>query len=153
MDLDIRLLRAFRAVADARSFTLDGGRRGGYLSLRLTRTSAGLNCPGAVCGYASEHTAFALRRPGYCRRVFAAWREPAQAEIATAWVKRVSAALEPFFGGAAYLNYLTQRDSDQGVRVAYGSNLERLASLKSKYDPSNFFNSNRNIQPMPHAHV
>ena len=76
--------------------------------------------PGAVCGYASEHTALALRRPGYCRRVFAAWREPAQAEIATAWVKRVSAALVAFFGGAAYLKHLTQRDSDQGVRVAYG---------------------------------
>jgi hypothetical protein len=55
--------------------------------------------------------------------------------------QRVSAALEPFSGGAAYLNYLTQRDSEQDVRVAYGSNLNRLASLKSKYDPSNFFNS------------
>ena len=108
---------------------------------------------GAVCGYPSDHTAFALRRPGYCRRVFAAWRDAAQAEIATAWVKRVSAALEPFSGGAAYLNYLTQRDSEQDVRVAYGSNLNRLASLKSKYDPSNFFNSNRNIQPARRAHV
>jgi hypothetical protein len=108
---------------------------------------------GAVCGYPSEHTAFALRRPGYCRRVFAAWREPAQAEVATAWVKRVSAALEAFSGGAAYLNYLTQRDSAQGVRASYGSNLERLASLKSKYDPSNFFNSNRNIQPLRSGHA
>jgi len=106
---------------------------------------------GAVCGYTSDHTAFALRRPGYCSRVFSAWREPAQGDIATAWVKRVSAALEPFSGGAAYLNYLTQRDTDKGVRVAYGSNLERLASLKSEYDPTNFFNSNRNIQPVRHA--
>jgi len=108
---------------------------------------------GAVCGYTSDNTAFALRGPGYCSRIFSAWREPAHAEIATAWVKGVSAALDAFSGGAAYLNYLTQRDSDKGVRVAYGSNLERLASLKSKYDPTNFFNSNRNIQPVCHAHA
>src|SRR5215469_11330957 len=49
---------------------------------------------GAVCGYSSDDTALALRRPGYCRRVFAAWREPADAEIATALGKGVSAALD-----------------------------------------------------------
>jgi hypothetical protein len=94
-----------------------------------------------------------LRSPGYCRRVFSAWRKPAQADVATAWVKRVSAPLEPFSGGAAYLNYLTQRDSDEGVRAAYGPNLRRLASPKSKYDRTNFFNSNRNIQPKRQAYT
>jgi hypothetical protein len=54
---------------------------------------------GAICRYISDHTAFALRCPGYCSRVFSAWREPAQADIATAWVNRVSAALEHFSGG------------------------------------------------------
>jgi hypothetical protein len=85
--------------------------------------------------------------------VFAAWREPAQAELATMWVKGVSAALEPLSGSALYLNYLTQRESTNGVQMAYGSNLERLVSLKSKYDPTNFFNSNRNIQPARRAHA
>ena len=105
---------------------------------------------GAICRRSSDHTAFALRRPGYCSRVFSAWREPAQADIATAWVKRVSATLEPFSGGSMYLNYLTQSTGDNGVEAAYGPNLEHLASLKSKYDPTNFFNSNRNIQPVRH---
>ena len=49
-----------------------------------------------------------------------------------------------------YLNYLTQSTGDNGVEAAYGPNLEHLASLKSKYDPTNFFNSNRNIQPVRH---
>jgi hypothetical protein len=102
---------------------------------------------GAICRYTSDHMAFALRCPGYCSRVFSAWRKPAQGDMATTWVKRLSAVLEPFSGGAAYLNYLTQRDSYKGVQVAYGSNLKRLALLKSKYDPTNFFNSNRNIRP------
>jgi FAD/FMN-containing dehydrogenase len=46
-----------------------------------------------------------------------------------------------------YLNYLTSAAGDAGVRTAYGANYDRLAELKSKYDPTNFFNSNRNIQP------
>jgi hypothetical protein len=102
---------------------------------------------GAVCASTSDRTAFSLRRPGYCSRVFSAWCEPADADIATGWVNQVSATLKQFSGGALYLNYLTQSAGDQGVRAAYGPNLERLASLKSKYDPGNFFNSNRNIRP------
>jgi hypothetical protein len=62
-------------------------------------------------------------------------------------VKRLSAALQPFAGGAMYLNYLTLGAGDAGIRAAYGSNYERLAVLKSKYDPTNFFRSNRNIEP------
>jgi hypothetical protein len=102
---------------------------------------------GAVCRPTSDHTAFGLRRPGYSTRILSAWREPNQAEGAVAWVKRLSAALRPFAGGAMYLNYLTEGAGDTGVRDAYGSNYERLAALKSEYDPTNFFKSNRNIEP------
>ena len=102
---------------------------------------------GAVCRPTSDHTAFGLRRPGYSTRILSAWREPNQADISVAWVKRLSAALKPFAGGAMYLNYLTEGAGDAGVRDAYGSNYERLAALKGKYDPTNFFSSNRNIEP------
>jgi FAD/FMN-containing dehydrogenase len=102
---------------------------------------------GAVCRPTSDHTAFGLRRPGYSTRILSAWRAPNQAEGSVAWVKRLNAALKPFAGGAMYLNYLTIGAGDAGVRAAYGSNYERLAALKSKYDPTNFFSSNRNIEP------
>jgi Berberine and berberine like len=102
---------------------------------------------GAVCRPTSDHTAFGLRRPGYSTRILSAWQEPNQADVSVAWVKRLSAALKPFAGGGMYLNYLTEGAGDAGVRDAYGSNYERLAALKSKYDPTNFFSSNRNIEP------
>ena len=57
---------------------------------------------GAVCRPTSDHTAFGLRRPGYSTRILSAWREPNQAEGAVAGVKRLSAALRPFAGGAMY---------------------------------------------------
>ena len=104
---------------------------------------------GAVCLPASAHSAFVLRRPGYSSRILSAWRQPTQAGVSAEWVQRLNSALQPFAGGAMYLNYLTSEAGEAGVRTAYGSNYDRLAVLKRKYDPTNIFNSNRNIQPAP----
>jgi len=43
-----------------------------------------------------------------------------------------------------------QRQTDEGdaiAREAYGCNYDRLVALKNKYDPTNFFRLNHNIQP------
>jgi len=34
-----------------------------------------------------------------------------------------------------------------GVASAFGRNLKRLAQIKKKYDPNNFFQLNNNITP------
>lgn len=46
--------------------------------------------------------------------------------------------MQPFLADAAYVNYLREVN-DEGVRAAYGRKYERLAALKDKYDPTNFF--------------
>ena len=40
-------------------------------------------------------------------------------------------------------------DDEGGARVqaTYGANYERLAAIKKKYDPTNFFSGNQNIRP------
>jgi FAD/FMN-containing dehydrogenase len=38
-------------------------------------------------------------------------------------------------------------ESDELVRTAYGASYQRLAALKAKYDPTNFFSQNQNIRP------
>ena len=38
-------------------------------------------------------------------------------------------------------------EGDDRIRATYGDNFERLAQIKAKYDPDNFFRVNQNIRP------
>jgi len=102
---------------------------------------------GAASLPAVHERAFSLRRRGYTTRIFAGWTSPGEADRSAAWVKRLNTALARFSDGALYTNYLTGVEGDAGVRAAYGTNYDRLVALKNRYDPDNFFSSNRNIKP------
>ncbi len=41
----------------------------------------------------------------------------------------------------------TSRESEERVKASYRDNYERLATIKGKYDPTNFFRVNQNIKP------
>jgi FAD/FMN-containing dehydrogenase len=46
-----------------------------------------------------------------------------------------------------YVNFLGEEGADR-VRQAYGAEqYERLVSLKGRYDPTNFFSLNQNVEP------
>jgi hypothetical protein len=45
---------------------------------------------------------------------------------------------------AVYVNNLGEDEGDR-VRAAYGANYDRLAAIKTKYDPGNFFRWNQNV--------
>ena len=101
---------------------------------------------GAASRVPAGETAFGLRRVHYSINIVAAWTDSRDAEKCMAWTRGVSKALEPFGGSDSYVNYL----GDEGaaaVRASYGVNYDRLAALKRKYDPDNFFSSNQNIAP------
>ena len=53
--------------------------------------------------------------------------------------------LRRFSTGGTYVNFLTDEEGDDRIREAYGDNLNRLMELKRKYDPNNFFRTNKNI--------
>jgi FAD/FMN-containing dehydrogenase len=61
------------------------------------------------------------------------------------WVNHSFTALEPFSAKATYINYLSV-DDPAAVQASYGAHYARLARIKSRYDPSNFFHRNRNIR-------
>jgi FAD/FMN-containing dehydrogenase len=72
--------------------------------------------------------------------------DPAQKDAITAWAKSYYDALHPYGAGGAYVNFMMD-EGDERVRATYGGNYERLAAVKTKYDPDNFFHVNQNIRP------
>jgi len=74
------------------------------------------------------------------------WWDPALAEAAMGWVNKCHAAMQPYSSSATYINYLSSNNLTD-VRASYGENYGKLAALKRKYDPYNFFHLNRNIVP------
>ncbi len=101
---------------------------------------------GAACRVGSGETAFHHREPGYNFAVFATWADPAAERATLAWGRSFWKAMQPYKRDAVYSNYM-QEEGDERARAAYGSNYPRLAALKRKYDPDNFFRLNQNIQP------
>jgi hypothetical protein len=77
------------------------------------------------------------------------WDDPASNEQNIAWVRSTWEDVKRFGTGAVYLNFtgLAEEAPEAGVDTALGRNLRRLAEVKAKYDPDNFFRVNNNIKP------
>lgn len=63
------------------------------------------------------------------------------------WVRGAWKALQPFSTGGNYVNFQTEDETGDRVAQSYRGNLQRLSSVKAKYDPGNVFRVNRNITP------
>jgi len=64
------------------------------------------------------------------------------------WARAYHDVLHPYSAGGAYVNMMMEEGEDR-VRAAYRDNYDRLAVIKAKYDPDNFFRVNQNIKPDP----
>jgi FAD/FMN-containing dehydrogenase len=103
---------------------------------------------GAFDRVPASATAFGHRNWQYNLVVTTMWVNAADTEANIQWTREFWEAMKPFFADAAYVNYLGEA-TDEGVRTAYGNKYDRLAALKAKYDPTNFFCHNQNIKPNP----
>ena len=72
--------------------------------------------------------------------------DPEKAESITQWCKAYFDALHPYSAGGAYINFMMDEGADR-VRASFRDNYERLAVIKKRYDPTNFFRVNQNIRP------
>jgi hypothetical protein len=48
--------------------------------------------------------------------------------------------------GGAYINFMME-EGDARIWATYGKNYDRLAKIKKRRDPANFFRVNQNIAP------
>jgi len=102
---------------------------------------------GAVAQSGREDTAYSHRDTRYRVLVVGLWTDPADTDAGVAWAREFQTALQAFSTGGVYVNYLGEEGEDR-VKAAYEpETYARLAALKAKYDPTNFFRLNQNIKP------
>ena len=105
------------------------------------------NLGGAVARVADETTPFGNRPTQHMVDVLGHWPEPGLEAATRAWVRTTFDALAPF-GSGAYVNFMSEDDSERSKREAYGEErYGRLSEVKRRYDPGNVFRLNQNIKP------
>jgi FAD/FMN-containing dehydrogenase len=101
---------------------------------------------GAVERVGAEETAFGHREAPYLLNAVGMWTDPAESQEHISWVRRLSAAVQPYSTGV-YVNFLGNEGAEV-ARSAYDPEVyERLVALKTQYDPTNLFRLNQNIKP------
>ena len=104
---------------------------------------------GAIARIGEQATAFANRSEPYLLGIEGNSEAGAAAEENVAWVRETFADMRSLCGRGVYLNFPGfLEEGEELLREGYGTNYERLRELKSKYDPTNVFRLNANIEPM-----
>jgi len=105
---------------------------------------------GAAGRVSNEATAFPHRDLPWDILFIAQWTDAEQTKMHRDWARSGEEMLRPYSQNAHLLSALDV-ETDDVIKTAFGPNLERLAAVKKKYDPTNFFRVNQNIKPETQA--
>ena len=94
---------------------------------------------------ANDATAWGYRDANWSQIVGGVDSDPANATAISDWAKAYSDAVRPYALAGGYANF--QMDEPDRVKGMFGPNYDRLARIKTQYDPDNVFNVNQNIKP------
>lgn len=101
---------------------------------------------GAVRQVSADATAYGIRDAEFVMNVHTRWEKPKEDDTCIAWAREFFDAATPHATGGVYLNFMPE-DEGNRVEAAFGSNYKRALELKRKYDPTNIFRLNQNIDP------
>jgi FAD/FMN-containing dehydrogenase len=101
---------------------------------------------GAVHRVGRTGTAFSYREANWAAVIVGVDPDPANSARITTWCKNYFDAVHPHSAGGAYVNFMMEEGHDR-IRASFRDNYERLAAIKSQYDPMNLFRVNQNIRP------
>ena len=101
---------------------------------------------GAVTRVPADATAFAYRDGGWAGVIVGVDPDPANAGLISDWARDYWQELHPTSAGGGYINFMMEEGQDR-IRASYRDNYDRLARVKRRYDPDNFFHVNQNILP------
>ena len=106
---------------------------------------------GAYGQVPEDATPFPNRRARYWLNTYGFWTDAADDDARVAFVRGMSADMEPFATGGQYVNFQGQEQAGHRVldpREIFGATkYERLVAAKRRYDPDNIFHINHNIPP------
>ncbi len=101
---------------------------------------------GAAQRVGKSDTAFSYRDANWALVIVGVDPDPANKEKITKWCKDYFDAVHPYSAGGAYVNFMMEEGQER-IKAAFRDNYDRLAAIKRKYDPTNFFRVNQNIKP------
>ena len=91
-------------------------------------------------------TAWGYRGSTWAQVIVGVDPDPANRDIIVNWARSYWDDLHPYSAGGAYVNFMMDEGEDR-VKATYRDNYSRLADIKARYDPTNFFRVNQNIRP------
>jgi hypothetical protein len=101
---------------------------------------------GRVSRVGASETSFAHRDAVWSQVIVGVDPDPGNCGKITDWARSYYDDVHPFGSGGAYVNFMMEEGEDR-IRATYLGNYDRLASIKTKYDPGNFFRVNQNVKP------
>ena len=101
---------------------------------------------GAAHRVGRNDTAWSYRDATWAEVIVGVDPDPAKKDLISNWARMYWNDLHPHSAGGAYVNFMMEEGEDR-VKTSYRDNYARLAAVKRKYDPTNFFRVNQNIKP------
>jgi hypothetical protein len=102
---------------------------------------------GALNRLPENHSAVGNRDTAWVLNIAASWEKAESDKTNIDWTRAAWRDTRSFSTGGTYMNFLTEEESDDRIHAAYRKNYERLVEIKTKWDPSNLFQMNKNIAP------
>jgi FAD/FMN-containing dehydrogenase len=103
---------------------------------------------GALNQLEETHSPVGNRDARYVLILAGSWEQKDKDGQNIGWVRDAWKDMRAFSTGGTYLNFLTEDEGEERTEAALGERLQRLAAVKAKWDPDNFFRTNRNIRPV-----
>ena len=100
---------------------------------------------GALNELPEDHSAAGNRDAAAVLNIASSWEHADGDSENIEWARGAWRDMRQFSTGGTYINFLTEEEGDERTRAAYRTNYARLAEVKARWDPSNFFHTNKNI--------
>lgn len=100
---------------------------------------------GAFARVAPSEAAFDNRDQRFLVAIEADWKEPSEDAANIEWARGTFDAIRKNAQARVYLNFPGFAEEKQMVERSFGGNIERLRTVKMKYDPTNLFRGHLSI--------